>query len=110
MSESIKALYEHSRRLWLVRNEVLHKQDDIQLRDIRSKEIAEIKQYHSQPHMVRAGDRHYCERSLQKLLSASDSTRRRWLRRIRKSRDEHKRDGGQQRLLTTYYIQRKGQI
>ena len=70
--------------------------------DIRSSENAEIKDLYKKSHLLRAGDRHYFELSLDRLLNGPPSTRRRWLRRVKKSIAEHFRDGGQQTLITGY--------
>ena len=43
MRTIIAAIYKHSTRIWLARNVVLHSNEDIVNRDIRSAEIAEIK-------------------------------------------------------------------
>ena len=88
----IAALYGHSSRIWLARNEVLHSNNESILRGIRSTEVAEIKALYQKPHLLRAGDRHYCQRSLDRLLSGSAATRRRWLRRVRRSLEEHRKD------------------
>ena len=102
MRTCITAIHDHSQRLWLARNSALHATDDDTVRDIRSSENAEIKDLYKQPHLLRAGDRHYCERSLDRLLNGPPSTRRRWLRRVKKSIAEHLRDGGHQTLITGY--------
>ena len=104
MRTIISSIYDHSTRIWLARNEQLHSNEDILNRDIRSTEIAEIKALHKLPHLLRAGDRHYCAtRSLDRLLSSPASTRRWWLRRVRTSIEEHKKDGGRQSLITSYF-------
>ena len=103
MRACISSIYEHSQRTWIARNEVLHSHEDAQLSNIRYAETAEIRALHQQPHLLQAGDRHYCERSLARLLNGPPSTRRRWLRRVRKSMDEHRRDGGRQSLITNYF-------
>ena len=102
----IAALYGHSSRMWLSRNEVLHSDDESILRDIRSTEVAEIKALYKKPYLLRAGDRHYCQRSLDRLLSGSAATRRRWLRRVRKSIEEYRKDGGRQSVMTSYFSTR----
>jgi hypothetical protein len=107
MRECITAIYNHARRLWMARNEVLHSTDDEHQQSIRSVEIAEIKDMFSKPHLLRAGDRHYCERSMDKLIEGSASTRRKWLRRVRKSIAEQKRDGGIQSQITSYFAPRR---
>jgi hypothetical protein len=50
----------------------------------------------------RAQKRHYCSRSLEKLLSGSASNRRRWLRIVKQSVENYQRDGSRQSLLTSF--------
>jgi hypothetical protein len=99
-TKRMTSIHAHASRLWTARNEVLHsKQDDAQA-NIRSSEVAEIRALHQQPHLLRgAGDRHYCERSLKRILQGTSSMRRRWLRRVRQSIAEHQSDGGRQSLV-----------
>ena len=68
MRALISAIYDHSDRLWRARNEALHSNNVELNMDMRSEEIAEIRALHSKPHLLGAGDRHYCERSLDKLF------------------------------------------
>ena len=103
MKTIITAVYEHSTRLWMSRNTTLHSNEDATIQDIRSVETAEIKALYRQPHLLKAEDRHYCDRSLDTLLTGPASTRRRWLRRVRKSIAEHKQDGGRQSLITSFF-------
>ena len=103
MRVCISSIYAHSQRMWIARNGVLHSNDDEQQLTIRSVEAAEIRSLYRKPHLLREGDRHYCERSLDRLLNGPPSTRRRWLRRVRKSMDEQRRDGGRQSLITNYF-------
>ena len=85
------------------RNSVLHSDSESVLADIRSKEIAEIKHYHSRPQLLLAADQHYCERSLSRLLSASSSTRRRWLKIVKRSSAELTKDGTRQARITNFF-------
>ena len=89
--------------LWQERNSVLHNREDTDLRLIRSSELAEIRQFHENPSLLCLADRHFCERSLERLLQSSASTRRRWLRRVKKSAASHLRDGQRQSLLTSFF-------
>jgi hypothetical protein len=98
------ALSAHIRRLWLARNEVLHALNDPFLATIRSTETVEITYYHSNPHLLRTSDQHYCRRSLTKLLSSTPATtRRRWLRKAKQSSAELTKDGTTQTLLTNFF-------
>ncbi|KAI2498313.1 hypothetical protein MHU86_16183 [Fragilaria crotonensis] len=108
MKSFMTAIHAHTTRLWMARNEVLHSTQDGEQANIRSSEAAEIRSLHQQPHLLRAGDRHYCERSLERLLQGSSSMRRRWLRRVRQSIAEHQSDGGRQSLITTYFASTTG--
>ena len=99
----LRGIHAHTRRLWLARNSVLHSENDTILADIRSKEIAEIKYYHSRPHLLFAADQHYCECSLSRLISASSSTRRRWLKNVKRSSAELTKDGTRQARITNFF-------
>ncbi|KAI2501729.1 hypothetical protein MHU86_12735 [Fragilaria crotonensis] len=103
MRSCMTALYDHATRMWTARNEILHTPGDDEQLHIRSAEIAEIQTLHKQPHLLRPGDRHYCERSLERLVNGSASNRRRWLRRVRRSIEDNKLDGGSQSLITNYF-------
>ena len=103
MKQIITAVGDHTRRLWLARNSVLHAKDDDQLAAIRTSEFAEIEYYHSNPHLLRMGDQHYCRRSLTKLLSSAPGTRRRWLRKVKRSTAELTKDGTRQTLITIFF-------
>ena len=71
MKQIITAIGDHTRRLWLVRNAVLHTKDDEQLAAIlRSSEFAQIEHYHSNPQLLHTGDQHYCQQPLSKQLSS----------------------------------------
>jgi hypothetical protein len=86
--------YMHSQRMWIARHGVLHSHEDAQLSNVRSPEAPEIRELYQQPHLLRAGDRHFCERSLDRLLNGPPSMRRRCLWRVRKYTGKHRRDGG----------------
>ena len=99
----LRGLHDHTRRLWLHRNSVLHSSTDAEMADIRSQELAEIKNYHSHPNLLLSTDQHYCNRSLPRLLSSSAATRRRWLRIVKRSSAELTKDGTRQTLLTSFF-------
>jgi hypothetical protein len=103
MKQIITAVGDHTRRLWLARNSVLHAKNDAQLAAIRSSEFAEIEYYHSNPHLLRTGDQHYCQRSLSKLLSSAPGTRRHWLRKVKRSTAELTKDGTRQTLISIFF-------
>ena len=99
----LSKLHSFTLSLWKERNSVLHNQEDTDLRSIRSAELAEIRHFHENPSLLCLADRHFCERSLERLLQSSASTRRRWLRRVKKSAASHLRDGHRQSLLTSSF-------
>ena len=99
----IAATHEFTRSIWLSRNSALHGKADDEARFNRNTEIAEIRHYHNLPHLLPLHDQHYCSRSLEKLLSGSASTRRRWLRLVKQSVEDHQRDGSRQSLLTSFF-------
>jgi hypothetical protein len=96
-------IYEHNIRLWKSRNEILHSREDIDLQSIRSAETAEISKLYEQPDSLCFSDRYLCSRSLEGLLRSTPATRRRWLRRVKASRDMHIKDGSRQVLLTSCF-------
>ena len=105
MQRVLHAIHAHNIRLWTSRNQVLHSTDDEDLVTIRSGETAEITKMYGQPDLMRLADRHLCSRSLPKLLKSAPSTRRRWLRRVKLSRELYSRDGSRQVLITSFLKQ-----
>jgi hypothetical protein len=99
----LRGIHAHTRRLWLARNTALHSEREAEMADIRSQEVAEIRYYYSRPHLLRAADQHYCTRSLNRLLSSSASTRRRWLRLVKRSSAELTKGGTCQTRITTFF-------
>ena len=108
MKEIISALSAHFRRLWISRNGVLHSPNDENLASIRSAESVEIEYYHSRPHLLRTGDKHYCDRPLSSILSGTSATRRRWLRKVKQSSADLTKDGTRQTLLTNFFRRSSG--
>ena len=103
MRNLIDAVHAHNIRLWKSRNDVLHSKDDATLAEIRSSETVELTRLHGQPEQLSSADRYLCSRSLENLLSSAPATRRRWMRRVKESRDRHERDGSRQVLLTSFF-------
>lgn len=99
----IDATHEFTRAIWLSRNSALHDKADDDARRTRDTDIAEIRIYHSKPHLLPYHNQHYCCRSLDKLISGSSSNRRRWLRIVKQSMAEYKRDVSRQSLLTAFF-------
>lgn len=92
-----------TQRLWKARNHVLHTSTEERLRCIRDAQTVEIRAMYANPESVQAGDRHYCERSLESILKKSTATRRRWIRYMRLSRDRMSKEGSRQLLMTQFY-------
>jgi hypothetical protein len=103
MQQIISALCRHTRRLWIARNGCLHDSASGSLTS-PSVEAIEIQYYHSRPHLLRAGDQHYCQRSLSKLLKGPPATRRRWLRKVKKSSADLTKDGTKRQSLITAFF------
>ena len=91
--QTLAALREYTHTIWEGRNEVLHKTKDTADAKIYSVESSEIRHYHSKPLLLPASDRHYCSKSLDKILQSNPSSRRCWLRRLRTARAALLKDG-----------------
>ena len=102
MSSIVKGIYDHNIRLWKSRNAALHSTDEVDLETIRSAEAVEIINLHSNPDLLRFSDRYLCSRPLDKLLASAPATRRRWLRRVKASKEMHIHDGTRQALITSF--------
>ena len=103
MRAIVDGIYAHNIRLWKSRNEILHSREDTDMQSIRSAETAEISKLHDQPESLCFSDRYLCSRSLDSLLRSTPATRRRWLRRVKASREMHIKDGSRQVLLTSCF-------
>jgi hypothetical protein len=88
---------------WEGRNNALHKHNHCDAEKFRSLEAAEIRHYHTQPHLLPVGDQHYCNGPLLKLLRSRPAYRRRWLRRVRKARANMIQDQCRQATITNYF-------
>ena len=102
MKAIISALCAHVRRLWIARNGCLHDATD-RAASVQTAEDVEIAYYHARPHLLRLGDQHYCRRQLSSILSGSASTRRRWLRKVKRSTADLTKDGTTQTLITKFF-------
>lgn len=99
----LKAVHTLTQTTWKARNKMLHDNQEAINRHIRDAEVAEITEMHRQSTHLRAGDRHYCEQPLEKILNKSASSRRRWLRYMKMAQDRSSRDGKRQTLLTNFF-------
>ena len=98
------AVYAHNERTWQSRNVVLHSTESSLVVDIRSTEGAEIKQIYQNPASLGLSDRHMCDRSLESLLGGSATTRRRWLRRAKRSIARRQTEAESQALITQFFV------
>jgi hypothetical protein len=98
-----KSVHEFSEALWKGRNEKLHGNDRQDKIRFSTAESLEIQHYHSQPELIPEGDRHYCSKSLQQLLSSTPSVRRRWLRQVKLARTRQISHGSRQQVLTQFF-------
>ena len=104
MRSIIQSVHQFTTQTWKSRNSALHAIDDTTATQIRSSEAAEIRHYHhANPSLLMFSDRHLCSRSLHRLISGSASTRRRWLRRVKRSVAAAERDGTRQSLITAFF-------
>ena len=87
ITQTLRALRTYTDNVWLDRNDVLHRHEDAEVARILSVQDSEIRHYHTHPHLLPERDRHYCKGNLDKLLKSKKSIRRRWLLRVRRSRN-----------------------
>ncbi|KAI2495165.1 hypothetical protein MHU86_19350 [Fragilaria crotonensis] len=100
----LKAAHILMQTTWKARNKMLHDNQDAVNRHIREAEAEERTEMHRQSKNLRAGDQHYCEQPLEKILrNKSASSRRRWLRYMKMAQDRSSRDGKRQTLLTNFF-------
>ena len=100
----LKALHHLTTALWIGRNSALHTSDQgIRLSMINT----EIARYHSEPELLLSDDRFYCEQSLHRLLSSSPSIKRRWLHRVKRSREKKETMHKNQPRMTKFFRKRQ---
>ena len=107
MHQILTAVYAHNERTWQSRNAVLHSPANSLVADIRSTEGAEIKQIYQNPESLSLSDRHMCDRSLESLLGGPAATRRRWLRRAKRSIARRRTEEASQALITKFFVRRE---
>lgn len=87
ITKTLRALRTYTDNVWLDRNDVLHRHKDAEVERMLSVQDSEIRHYHTHPNLLPEQDRHYCKGNLDKLLKSKKSIRRRWLLRVRRSRN-----------------------
>jgi hypothetical protein len=98
--DAIQRLHSRNYSMWKGRNNALHGTSENEPLSIYTLELSAIRHYHSRPHLLAAGDRHYCARSLISILCSSPSIRRCWLLRVRQAQAAYIKDGSQQTQMT----------
>ena len=102
---AIKIMHNLTNEIWMGRNEAMHgvkiDQESCRLSLID----AEITKFHSEADLVLTDDRFYCETSLSRLLHSSTANKRRWLIRVKASRQRRAVLHDQQPRITKYFPQ-----
>ena len=99
----MKTIHTLTTDIWTGRNEALHGAN----RDSELKRLSiidsEITKLHSEAHLVLNDDRFYCETSLNRLLKGSLANKRRWLVRVKASRQRKASFLAQQPRITKFF-------
>ncbi len=103
LQQCIKALYTYTEGIWRTRNSALHDSDDQFRQRLRSNMHDTITHFYNNPDKICFDDEYLCGMSLQSLLRSSSATQRRWIKRMRDSREMHRRMGERQTLITSYF-------
>lgn len=103
MYSSLNALFTYSMGIWKARNAALHESNDNAARKTRQDMSDTIRWLYHKPDQVCFDDRYLCDMHLEKLLSSSPSTQRRWIKRVKASKDLYTREGARQTLITSYF-------
>jgi hypothetical protein len=104
IQDAIHRLHSQNYRMWKGHNNALHGgTSENELSIIYTLESFAIRHYHSQPHLLAAGDCHYCAHSLISILHSSPSTQCCWLLRVWRARAAYIKDGRQQTQMTMYF-------
>ena len=106
MRSIISATHEFTYATWIARNGDLHQTNDDTLANIRCTELAEIRHYYGNPNLLLVSDRHYCSRPLDRLVSGSAATRRKWLTRVKKSVAGNIPDSSRQTRIDSFFESR----
>ena len=98
----LKALHTLTTELWAGRNMALHHAGASTVGPL-SLIDAEIVKYHREPDLLLTDDRFYCEQSLQRLLASGASVKRRWIHRVKRSREKRQKYDKDQPRITKYF-------
>jgi hypothetical protein len=99
----LKYIHSFTRDIWMGRNEALHGSDTEHEKKRVSAIDLEITKFHSEADLVLTDDRFYCETSLARLLKGSMANKRRWLLRVKASRQRKLELHAQQPRITSFF-------
>ena len=99
----LKNIHTYTSDIWKGRNDVLHAAENAQAQKYLSALDTEITKFHTESDLVLSDDRFYCEMSLNRLLKGSTANKRRWLIRVKKSRQRKLALQTQQPRITKYF-------
>jgi hypothetical protein len=104
IQDALQRLNTRNIRMWKRRNETLHGTSETELTRIYTMNSAAIRYYHSRPHLLAAGDRHYCDgQPILTMLRGSTSTRHRWLVQVQQAHAAYIKDGKKQTTMTSFF-------
>ena len=99
----LKHIHTFTNDIWKGRNDVLHAAENAQAQKHLSALDTKITKFHTEADLVLSDDRFYCEMSLNRLLNGSTANKRRWLIRVKKSRQRKLALQTQQPRITKYF-------
>jgi hypothetical protein len=103
ISRTIKAIFKCVNTIWAARNDALHRGQEahgITLKTILDSEIVKLLQ--DRQHLP-AADQHYCNISLEKILTCRPSYKRRRIFRVKKARERFSSEQATQTTITSYF-------
>jgi hypothetical protein len=106
IQRSLKAWDRLTTDLWCGRNEALHDTKVAMELNLKALVDMEISKLHCDSDALLSADSHYCEISLQRLLRSSASTKRRWLHRVKQSREKKTALQAKQPRITRSFLER----
>ena len=103
IQRSLKAWDRLTTDLWCGRNEALHDTKEAMGQNLKALVDVEISKLHCDSDALLSADSPYCEISLQRLLRSSASTKRRWLHRVKQSREKKTALQAKQPRITIFF-------
>lgn len=103
IQQVLRAIHRVITDIWCGRNDMLHeRQAEQEAATLKHVVDTEISRFHCEPDLMLTEDIHYCEQSLQRLLRSSASTKRRWLYRVKLSRQKKAEMTSRQPRITKF--------